>query len=67
MLTGSQVFAAPYTVVGQEFRAGTAQPWSSASYQLLGLRDVPYAVHPDGKRIATTSTQSGRDSGARFW
>jgi serine/threonine-protein kinase len=52
LLTGSEIFAAPYTVTGAEFRAGTATRWSPTGYRLLGVRDVPYAIHPDGKRIA---------------
>jgi TolB protein len=52
LVTGSQVLAAPYTAVGDEFRAGTAVLWSPTSYQLFGLKSVPYAVHPDGKRLA---------------
>jgi len=52
LLTGSVIFTAPYTVSGAEFRAGPPTPWSPTGYHLLGLRDVPYAIHPDGKRIA---------------
>ena len=52
LLTGSRVVAAPYAVVGDEFRAGTAEPWSPTEYQLFGLRIIPYAVHPDGERLA---------------
>ena len=52
ILTGSLIFAAPYTVAGNEFRAGTPVRWSPATYSLLGVRDVPYAIHPDGHRIA---------------
>jgi hypothetical protein len=52
LLTGSEIFAAPYTEAGAEFRAGTATRWSPTGYRLLGVRDVPYAIHPDGKRIA---------------
>jgi hypothetical protein len=51
-LTGDQILAAPYSIAGDEFRAGTPAPWSPTSYQLLGLRSAPYAVHPDGKRVA---------------
>jgi serine/threonine-protein kinase len=51
-LTGSRVFVAPYTVAGDEFRAGSPELWSPTTYQLFGLKGAPYAVHPDGKRLA---------------
>ena len=62
LVTGSRVLAAPYTVVGDEFRAGTAAFWSPTAYQLFGLRSAPYAVHPDGKRLAISKPRPLEDA-----
>ena len=42
---------APYTVVGDSFRADTPQVWSPTSIQGLAPA-YPYDLHPDGKRLA---------------
>ncbi len=52
VLTGMRVLVVPYTVSGNEFRAGAPGLWSPTAYQLFGLKDAPYAMHPDGKRLA---------------
>ena len=45
--------AAPYTVVGDSFRAAAPQIWSPASIQGASLTTALFDLHPDGKRVAT--------------
>jgi serine/threonine-protein kinase len=48
---GGKIVFAPYTVVGDSFRADKPQSWTSTT--LVGLGNaMPYAIHPDGKRLA---------------
>jgi hypothetical protein len=48
---GGKIFFAPYTVVGDSFRADKPQVWTPT--RLVGLGNAyPYAIHPDGKRLA---------------
>jgi serine/threonine-protein kinase len=56
----SAIMFAPYTVVADSFRADKARPWSPTTYQGIGTL-MPYAVHPDGKRLAlvAVSNQAG--------
>jgi dipeptidyl aminopeptidase/acylaminoacyl peptidase len=51
-LTGASVVVVPYTVTGDEFRPGSVATWSPHPYQLQGLRSTPFAIHPDGERLA---------------
>jgi serine/threonine-protein kinase len=60
-LTGSQVYVTTYTVAGDEFRAGSRELWSPTAYQLFGLKGAPYAVHPDGKRLAILASGQQRE------
>jgi serine/threonine-protein kinase len=49
----SKVMYAPYTVVGDSFRADKPQVWSPTGYRSIGGAGFgPYALHPDGKRLA---------------
>jgi Tol biopolymer transport system component len=57
---GGKIVFAPYTVVGDSFRADKAQLWTST--RLVGLGTAyPYAIHPDGRRLAlmAQSDQAG--------
>jgi Tol biopolymer transport system component len=57
---GGQILYAPYTVVGESFRAEKPQVWTPT--RLVGLGSAyPYAIHPDGKRLAliAQSDQAG--------
>jgi serine/threonine-protein kinase len=57
---GGQVLFAPYTVVGDSFRADKPQVWTTT--KLVGLGNAyPYALHPDGERLALNaqSDQAG--------
>ncbi len=48
-----KVMYAPYTVVGDSFRADKPQVWSPTGYRSVGGGGFgPYALHPDGKRLA---------------
>jgi serine/threonine-protein kinase len=49
VLTGNQIFSARYSVSGDEFRVDAPELWTPVRYSMLGLRDMPYAVHPDGR------------------
>jgi len=46
-----RIMVAPYTVDGDEFRAGNAARWSEARI-LANPRTVFYDLHPDGQRFA---------------
>jgi hypothetical protein len=48
----NKVMSAPYTVVGDSFKADTPQMWSATSYQTVSGNGGQYALHPDGKRLA---------------
>ena len=43
------VMVAPYTVVGDSFRADNPRPWSPTSVRSFGL-PIPFDIHPDGTR-----------------
>jgi Tol biopolymer transport system component len=47
----NKIWFAPYTVVGDSFRADKPQPWSPTGIRGLGTQN-PYDIHPDGKRLA---------------
>ena len=56
--TQSKVMVAPYTVEGDSFKAGKPQIWSPTGYQSLGGAGFgPYAIHPDGKRLALAAAE----------
>ncbi|HTL45821.1 MAG TPA: protein kinase [Vicinamibacterales bacterium] len=57
VLTGTAIFRTPFSVAGDEFRAGTPVRWSPADYALLGVRDVPYAINPDGRVAISANRQ----------
>jgi len=46
-----KVFFAPFTVVGDSFRADKPQVWSPTALRGLGTQ-YAYDIHPDGKRLA---------------
>ena len=46
---------APYSVVGDAFRAETPQIWSPASIQDASTTDRAFDLHPDGKRVAAAA------------
>jgi dipeptidyl aminopeptidase/acylaminoacyl peptidase len=45
---------APYTVVGNAFEVGKVSTWSPTVIRQGGAED-PFAVHPDGKRLAASA------------
>ncbi len=50
-----KVMYAPYSVVGDSLRADRPQVWSPTGFRSVGGAGVgfsPYALHPDGKRLA---------------
>ena len=53
--TPSKIMAAPYTVVGNSFRAEAPHAWSPTSVERVGVGNNPYHLHPDGKRIAAAA------------
>ena len=55
--TANRIYTTPYTVVGDSFRPDNPRPWSPVGYQALGLLD-PYAIHPDGLRIAVSAAEN---------
>jgi serine/threonine-protein kinase len=59
-LNQGKVMFAPYSVVGESFRADAPKPWSPTGLRGLGA-SYPYALHPDGKRLAliADSAQGG--------
>ncbi len=50
-----KVMFAPYAVVGDSFRADKPQVWSPTGLRLLS--GEPFAIHPDGKRLALAVAQ----------
>ena len=48
-----KIMAAPYTVVGESFRAATPQIWSPTTVQPSST--AVYDLHPDGKRVAAAA------------
>ena len=48
---GGEILFASYTVVGDSFRADKPQVWTPTKMVGFGTA-YPYAIHPDGKRIA---------------
>ena len=53
----SQVWFAPYSVVGDAFSPGKPQLWSPASIRRFGTSSN-YDLHPDGKRVAAAADQT---------
>ena len=64
--TGNRIFVVPYSVAGDVFRAGSRESWSTTPYQLLSFKESPYAVHPDGKRLAISAEQNTPESSDEF-
>jgi len=50
---------APYSVVGNAFQVGKVTTWSPALIRQSGASD-PFAIHPDGKRVAATAVVAER-------
>jgi serine/threonine-protein kinase len=58
-LNQSKVMVAPYTVEGDSFKADKPQLWSPTGYQSVGGAGFgPYAIHPDGKRLALAAADA---------
>jgi hypothetical protein len=53
--SGGKIFFAPFTVVGDSFRADKSQVWSSTALRGLGTQ-YAYDIHPDSKRLAAIAT-----------
>ena len=54
--TQNKVMVAPYAVAADSFRADTPHVWSPTSLSNLGA-NVPYDLHPDGKRLALAAAR----------
>ena len=52
-----EVMVAPYTVVGDSFRADPPQIWSSTSVRGGSSPAISYDLYPDGKRLAAVAAQ----------
>jgi serine/threonine-protein kinase len=52
-----KIMVAPYTVIGESFRADTPQLWSSTNFQGASATNTAYDLHPDGKRLAVLAAQ----------
>jgi eukaryotic-like serine/threonine-protein kinase len=50
-----KIFFAPFTVVGDSFRADKPQAWTPMVVRGLGTQ-YAYDIHPDGKRLAAIAT-----------
>ncbi len=50
-----KIMAAPYTIVGDAFRAETPQIWSPTNVHGASPTNGAYDLHPDGKRVAASS------------
>jgi hypothetical protein len=48
---------APYSVIGESFRADTPQLWSPTNFQGASATNAAYDLHPDGKRLAVLAAQ----------
>ncbi len=54
----ARVMVAPYTVVGDSFRADHPRVWSPVGYRPLASALMPpYDIHPDGKRLALAAAE----------
>jgi Tol biopolymer transport system component len=53
-LSQSRVMVTPYEITGDSFVSGKPAPWSPTRISPSGLLD-PYAIHPDGQRIAAST------------
>jgi Tol biopolymer transport system component len=51
-----QIMAVPYTVEGDEFKAGAPKLWSQGRYQMRGHIRM-FDLHPDGGRFAVASAE----------
>jgi Tol biopolymer transport system component len=51
-----QILAVPYTVEGDEFKAGAPKLWSQGRYQMRGHIRM-FDLHPDGGRFAVASAE----------
>ncbi|MBK5256185.1 MAG: PD40 domain-containing protein, partial [Vicinamibacteria bacterium] len=56
--SGDQIMVASYTVAGDVFEPGKPQPWSPVAYNpFVAQSGNPYALHPDGKRVAIAAAE----------
>ena len=55
-----KVMVAPYTVTGEAFRPGAAQPWGNEPRVLWS----PFDVSRDGKRLLVLADADGQPRGA---
>lgn len=53
---------APYTVVGESFRADTPRVWSPTILVGTIATNAGYDLHPDGKRIVAATGQGSDDA-----
>ncbi len=54
---GGTVMFAPYTVVGDSFRADTPQIWAPMNIRGFTTGNGAYDLHPDGQRLAVLAAQ----------
>ncbi len=55
----NKIMVAPYTVSGDSFQAGKTDLWSPTGFRSVGGTGLsPYALHPDGKRVAVNAADS---------
>jgi len=57
-----KIMTAPYTVVGDSFRADTPQVWSPTNIRSDPNTTNGFDLHPDGKRVATVAAPEQVDS-----
>ena len=62
-LSGGKMTFAPFTVVGDSFRADKPQTWTPAALQ-RSRSEYPYDVHPDGKRVAAIANIDAKATAA---
>jgi serine/threonine-protein kinase len=60
-LSQGKVMFAPYSVVGDSFRADAPRPWSPTGLRGIGV-SYPYDLHPDGKRLALIAAPEQSDA-----
>ena len=53
----TQIWFAPFRVIGDAFLPEKPQLWSPTNFRSLGATS-PYDLHPDGKRIAAAADQA---------
>jgi serine/threonine-protein kinase len=56
------LMTAPYTIVGESFRADTPRVWSPTILVGTIATNAGYDLHPDGKRIVAATGQGSEDA-----